>query len=135
MRQSKSLPLVTAMKAWFETQLTHIPPRDGLADAIRYALTRWDILCRFLDGGRIELDNSTVKRAIRPVTMHGSLCAPSLSTWEHWKRVRVSNATRATFSGHRHFDRLRRQVISANLVRRSGNNLLGGKDAGFNKAA
>ena len=48
---------------------TAIPPRGGLADAIRYALTRWDALCRFLDDGRIELDNNTVERAIRPIAL------------------------------------------------------------------
>lgn len=36
--------MVTAMKVWLETQLTHIPPRSGLADAIRYALNRLDDL-------------------------------------------------------------------------------------------
>ena len=65
-RQVQSLPLVQAMKAWLETQLTHIPPRGGLADAIRYALTRWSALSYFLDDGRIELDTNTVERAIRP---------------------------------------------------------------------
>jgi hypothetical protein len=63
-RQSKSLALVTAMKAWLETHLTLIPPRSGLADAIRYALTRWSALCSFLDDGRIELDTNTVERVV-----------------------------------------------------------------------
>src|SRR5437868_5524903 len=48
-RRTKSLPLVGAMKTWLEAQLHRLPPRGGLADAIRYALTRWDALCRFLD--------------------------------------------------------------------------------------
>jgi hypothetical protein len=42
-----------------ETQLTHIPQRSGLADAIRYALTRWSALGLFIGDGRIELDNNT----------------------------------------------------------------------------
>ena len=63
-RQSSSLPLVTAIKVWLEQQLRQIPPRSGLADAIRYALTRWDALCCFLYDGRIELDTNTVERAI-----------------------------------------------------------------------
>ena len=41
-RQSRSLPLVAEMKVWLETQLAQVPPRGGLADAIRYALTRLD---------------------------------------------------------------------------------------------
>jgi len=61
--------LVDAMKVWFETELSRVPPRSGLAEAIRYALTRWSALCRFLDDGRIELDNNTVERAIRPIAL------------------------------------------------------------------
>ena len=68
-RRTKSLPLVTAMKIWLEAELTAVPPRGGLADAIRYALTRWNALCRFLDDGRVELDNNTVERAIRPIAL------------------------------------------------------------------
>jgi transposase len=69
MRQARSLPLIKAMKVWLETQLNRIPPRSGLADAIRYALTRWSALGRFLDDGRIELDTNTVERAIRPIAL------------------------------------------------------------------
>jgi hypothetical protein len=68
-RQAKSLPLVGVMKVWLEAQLTQIPPRSSLADAIRYALTRWTALCCFLDDGRIELDTNTVERDIRPITL------------------------------------------------------------------
>jgi hypothetical protein len=68
-RRAKSLPLVTAMKTWLEAELNRVPPRGGLADAIRYALARWTALCRFLDNGRIELDNNTVERAIRPIAL------------------------------------------------------------------
>jgi hypothetical protein len=68
-RQAKSLPLVRAMRIWLEAQLNRIPPKGALADAIRYALARWEALCRFLDDGRIELDNNTVERAIRPIAL------------------------------------------------------------------
>ena len=68
-RRARSLPLVEAMKIWLEAELNRIPPRGGLADAIRYALTRWRALCRFLDDGRVELDNNTVERAIRPIAL------------------------------------------------------------------
>jgi transposase len=68
-RQARSLPLVASMKAWLEKQFGQIPPRSGLADAIRYTLSRWTALCGFLNDGRIELDINTVERAIRPVTL------------------------------------------------------------------
>jgi transposase len=68
-RQSRSLPLVAALKAWLTSQLVQLPPKSSLADAIRYSLTRWDALCVFLGDGRIELDTNTVERAIRPITL------------------------------------------------------------------
>jgi transposase len=68
-RRIRSLPLVTAMKIWLEAELHRIPPRGALAEAIRYALTRWTALCCFLDDGRIALDNNTVERAIRPIAL------------------------------------------------------------------
>jgi len=68
-RRVKSLPLIQTMKIWLEAQLNRIPPKGGLADAIRYALTRWAALCRLIEDGRIELDNNTVERAIRPIAL------------------------------------------------------------------
>ena len=69
MRDSRSRPLVDAMKPWLEGQLRRVPPRGALAKAIRYALARWPALCRFVDDGRIELDTNAVERAIRPVAL------------------------------------------------------------------
>ena len=36
----------------------------------RYALSRWEGLTRFLDDGRIELDNSPLERSIRPIILN-----------------------------------------------------------------
>jgi transposase len=68
-RNDQSRPLIAAMKPWLETELGRIPGRGGLAEAIRYALSRWPALCCFLDDGRIDLDNNPVERAIRPVAL------------------------------------------------------------------
>ena len=69
LRQESSRPLVDALRAWLEGQLPTLAARSKLAEAIRYALTRWDGLSRFLDDGRIELDTNPVERAIRPVAL------------------------------------------------------------------
>jgi transposase len=68
-RERHARPLIEALKPWLEDQLLQVPPRSGLAEAIRYALTRWPALCRFIEDGRIELDNNPVERAIRPVAL------------------------------------------------------------------
>lgn len=68
-REGHARPVLHALKSWLEDQLHRVPPRGGLAEAIRYAIARWPALCRFLDDGRIELDNNPVERAIRPVAL------------------------------------------------------------------
>src|SRR5690349_7343059 len=85
-RQAESKPLVTDLRTWFEAQLARLPARGPLAEAIRYALNHWDGLQRFLDDGRIELDNNSVERAMRPVCLSrkNSLFAGSDEGGENW---------------------------------------------------
>ena len=45
-------------------------PEDQLAEAIRYALSRWEGLTRFLDDGRVEIDSNTVERSIHPIALN-----------------------------------------------------------------
>ncbi len=40
-----------------------------LAEGIAYGLNHWDGLCRFLEDGRIEIDNNTVERSIRGLAL------------------------------------------------------------------
>jgi transposase len=99
-RLVKAKPLVQDLKAWFEKELHRVPPRSGLAEAIRYALSRWPALCRFLDDGRIELDTNTVERAIRPITLgrKNHLFAGSDGGAQRWATV-CSLITTAKLNG------------------------------------
>ena len=69
-RQERSRPLVAALKAWLEHQLTRVSAKATIADEIRYGLNHWDGLTRFLDDGRIELDTNIVERGIRPIVLN-----------------------------------------------------------------
>jgi transposase len=64
-RQAKASPLMAAFQAWLEQQLTRIPKGGDLAVAIRYALTRFTALSRYLEDGTLEIDNNIAERAIR----------------------------------------------------------------------
>jgi transposase len=68
-RQAKSKPLVDAPFPWLEAQLARLPGGSPTAKAIRYALNHRDGLVRFLDDGRVELDNNVAERAIRPLVL------------------------------------------------------------------
>ena len=64
-------------------------PEEQACQAIRYALSRWEGLTRFIDDGRIELDNNTVERSIRPIALNrkNALFAGSDGGAEHWATV------------------------------------------------
>ena len=85
-RQAESKPLVADLRIWFEAQIAKLPARGPTAEAIRYALNHWDGLTRFLEDGRIELDNNSVERAMRPVCLSrkNSLFAGSDEGGENW---------------------------------------------------
>lgn len=68
-RQVRSRPLVEALFTWLEAQLARLPGGSPTAQAIRYALNHREGLCRFLDDGRIDLDNNAAERAIRPLCL------------------------------------------------------------------
>ncbi|MBB5045976.1 transposase [Rhodopseudomonas rhenobacensis] len=88
-RQQKSRPLIDALEPWLRTKLGLISQKGKLAEAINYALSRWEGLTRFLDDGRIELDNNTVERSIRPITLNrkNALFAGSDGGAEHWATI------------------------------------------------
>jgi Transposase IS66 family len=134
-RNTKSRPLVEAMKPWLETQLGRIPGGGSLADAIRYTLSRWPALCHFLVDGRIELDNNSVERAIRPVATSHSLCTPSSSIWEHRNLIFGIGATRATVSPDRGGDPIVLEVGGTDLVRSARHDLFGGDHTILDEAA
>jgi hypothetical protein len=69
-RQARTRPLVDAMRPWLEHSLARVPGRSAIAEAMRYGLSRWEGLCRFLDDGRIEIDTNTVERSIRPIALN-----------------------------------------------------------------
>ena len=62
------------MHLWLEARLAAVSGKSTIAVAIRYTLSRWDGLVRFLDDGRIEIDSNVVERTIRPIAMTDSFC-------------------------------------------------------------
>ncbi len=69
LRQVEASPLLERMHAWFTTSLRRISGRSDIAGAIRYALSRWEALTRYLDDGSLAIDNNAVERAIRPLVL------------------------------------------------------------------
>jgi hypothetical protein len=68
-RQARSAPVLAQLRAWLEGILTQVPRKSALAEAVRYALGRWVALTRYVDDGRLEIDNNAAERALRAVAL------------------------------------------------------------------
>ena len=85
-RRERSRLLLDELKPWLCAKLALISQKTKLAQAIRYAVSRWDGLTRFVDDGRIEIDSNVVERSIRPIALNrkNALFAGSDGGAEHW---------------------------------------------------
>lgn len=86
LRAERSRVIVEDLKPYLDARLRQLSAKSKLAEAIRYALSRWDGLTRFLDDGRIDLDTNTVERSIRPIALNrkNALFAGSDEGGDNW---------------------------------------------------
>jgi len=68
-RQARAGPKLQALHDWLHDTLRSLSRKSALAGAIRYALGRWTALTRYVDDGRIEMDNNAAERALRVVAL------------------------------------------------------------------
>ncbi|HYA79510.1 MAG TPA: IS66 family transposase [Methylocystis sp.] len=85
-RHKLSRLFLAELEPWLRERLALISQKSKLAEVIRYALSHWGGLTRFLDDGRIEIDSNTVERSIRPITLNrkNALFAGSDGGGENW---------------------------------------------------
>jgi transposase len=68
-RQAQSKPLLDSLGQWFEATLSKLSRKSETTVAIRYALSRWDALVRYIEDGHIEIDNNPAERSLRGVAL------------------------------------------------------------------
>lgn len=56
-------------KQWLDDNVHHVRPKSPLGDAFGYALNKLKKLTRYLDDGRIIMDNGVSERKIKPFVM------------------------------------------------------------------
>ncbi len=69
LRQERAPAIMAGFKEWLEVRRTQVLPQSGIGKAINYTLGQWEALNRFLEDGRLELDNNRSERALRPVAV------------------------------------------------------------------
>ncbi len=57
-RQEKGKPVADALKQWLDEQRQKVPDGSATAKAIDYSRRRWESLTRYLDDGRLPIDNN-----------------------------------------------------------------------------
>jgi len=68
-RQLRSAPVLEDLGAWLRATQRTVSAKSPLAAAIHYTLVRWPALTRYLDDGRVEVDNNAAERAIRALVL------------------------------------------------------------------
>ena len=66
LRLEQAQPIFDEMRTWLEMTLPQVPPKNATGKALHYLHSQWDKLTRYLDDGRLEIDNNLCENAIRP---------------------------------------------------------------------
>jgi transposase len=65
-RQQQARPVLDDLRSWLDDTLPLVPPTSATGKALNYLHREWDKLIRYLDDGRLEIDNNGAENAIRP---------------------------------------------------------------------
>nr|WP_194433697.1 IS66 family transposase [Pseudoroseomonas ludipueritiae] len=68
-RQARSKPLLDALHGWMQAQRRRLSGKSALGKAMQYALNRWDALARYLEDGRLSIDNNLSERLLRGIAV------------------------------------------------------------------
>jgi hypothetical protein len=68
-RQARAKPLLDDLRHWMQKTLRSLSAKSETAGAIRYALSHWRALTRYVDDGRLEIGNNAAERALRLVAI------------------------------------------------------------------
>ncbi len=65
-RDRHARPILDQMRSWLDQAMPQVPPKSTTGQALHYLHNEWDKLNRYLDDGRLEIDNNLAENAIRP---------------------------------------------------------------------
>ncbi|TCL66448.1 transposase IS66-like protein [Rhizobium sp. BK251] len=87
--QERSAPLIAAMRTWLMHHRARVAGKSPLGEALAYMAKYCEGLCVFLSDGRIENDNNTVERTIRPTAPNrkNALFAGHEAGAENWAAI------------------------------------------------
>jgi len=61
--------VLESLGRWIADTMPAAPPKSPLGQALTYGVNQWQALKRFLEDGRLELDNNGCERALRTIAV------------------------------------------------------------------
>jgi transposase len=77
-RNDRARPLLNSLDVWLKESLSKLSRKSDVAVAIHYALGRWTQLLRYVNDGRLEIDNNAAERALRAVALGRNYAQPAI---------------------------------------------------------
>ena len=65
-RQEQARPILEKLHLYLQDIKPKTPPKGLLGKAITYALNHWTVVSRYIDDGRLDIDNNAAERCVKP---------------------------------------------------------------------
>lgn len=69
LRRAEAKPILEEFHRWLLQRQQDALPKSPIGEAIRYTLSNWEALNRYVEDGELSIDNSASERAIRPIAI------------------------------------------------------------------
>lgn len=94
-RQGSSKPIIDTLELWLAQSRARVSAKSPTGEALKYIAKYWDGLILFLSDGRVEIDNNTVERTIRPIALKrkNALFAGHDAGAQNWAVIASLNET------------------------------------------
>lgn len=68
-RRAHAQPVIDEFRKWLDKQSVDALPKSPIAVATRYTLNQWSGLSRYVEDGRLAIDNNAAERALRGIAI------------------------------------------------------------------
>jgi transposase len=68
-RQQHAGPVLKSFADWLAEEVPRVLPKNKIGEAVGYASNQWPTLVRYLEDGRLTIDNAPAEQAIRPLAV------------------------------------------------------------------
>ncbi len=87
-RQQYSKPLLEQFKIFLDENRPKVLSKSPLGEAFTYAVNQWPKLIRYIEDGRLEIDNGLSERKIKPFVIGRNYAEFNIMQRYHWPDIK-----------------------------------------------